>query len=167
MDSPEMRAGDSDRRQALDRLGTYFADGFLTVDEFDERSEAAVVAVTRGELDKLFDDLPRQTARPAASEVDAQAELDAVARKSKLVQRADIAIGTVAMIAFFLGLFVFNWSYFWVVFPIAGLACWAAREVVGLSDEEEDLATEINEKEAEERKQRLRLAAERRRELGQ
>lgn len=168
---PEPRAGDSDRSAALDRLGNYFADGFLTVDEFDERSGKAAVAKTRSELEGLFADLPAQTQAPvpaerAGAEIDTEKELDDVLARNRKVQAADGVIWAAAMILFFLGLFVFNWPFFWVVFPVAGLASWGARGIFQISDEDEELATELEEKEQEERAARLRKAAERRRELG-
>ncbi|AIT59948.1 DUF1707 SHOCT-like domain-containing protein [Corynebacterium doosanense] len=174
-DDSTYRAGDADRSEALDRLGTYFADGFLTVHEFDERSGRAAGAQTHGELASLFDDLPglsaSNRAEPPAhrmgSEVAAQEELDDVLARNRKVQAVDAVIWSVTMIAFFLGLFVFHWNFFWVVFPVAALASWGARAVFQLSDEEEELAEELTQKEKEERAERLRLAAEKRRELGQ
>lgn len=172
---PEYRAGDTDRSGALDRLGNYFADGFLTIDEFDERSGQAAVAKTRGELDALFSDLPdappeshpNAPATRGSSEMASQQELDDVLARNRKVQVADGVIWAAAMIIFFLGLFIFNWSYFWVVFPVAGVASWGTRAAFRISDEDEELATELEQKEQEERAQRLRKAAERRRELGQ
>lgn len=169
---PEHRAGDAERSGALDRLGTYFADGYLTVEEFDDRSGRAAVARTRGELAELFQDLPAAPATnvPAEqfnSEVASQKELDDVLSRNRKVQAMDGVIWAAAMILFFLGLFVFNWPFFWVVFPVAGLASWGARAVFRISDEDEELASELEEKEQEQRAERLRKAAERRRELGQ
>ena len=62
----EVRVGDAERSEALDRLGTLFADGYLDVGEFEERTGQAAVARTRGELSMLFDDLP---AAPAPLEL--------------------------------------------------------------------------------------------------
>ena len=53
----EIRVGDAERSDALDRLGTLFADCYLDVGEFEERTGQAAVARTRGELSMLFDDL--------------------------------------------------------------------------------------------------------------
>ena len=70
------------------------------------------------------------------------------------------------MILFFLGLFVFDWDYFWLVFPIAGIASWGVREAVKLSDDDEKLYEELKKKDDKDRAERLRLAAERRRSWG-
>ncbi|MDN6460897.1 MAG: DUF1707 domain-containing protein, partial [Corynebacterium flavescens] len=96
----------------------------------------------------------------------AQEELDEVLTRGKKVQRFDGLIFAVAMILFFLGLFVFDWDYFWIVFPLAGVAAWGVRSVANFSDEDEEIFDELNESEEEERAERLRRAAERRRELG-
>ena len=56
----EIRVGDAERSKALDQLGTLFADGHLDVGEFEERTDQAVVARTRGELSMLFDALPAE-----------------------------------------------------------------------------------------------------------
>ena len=76
----DVRVGDSERSAALDRLGTLFADGYLDVSEFEERTGQAAVARTRGELATLFDDLPDQPATPAkpsASEIELEQKLAA------------------------------------------------------------------------------------------
>jgi|1186.fasta_scaffold668918_2 hypothetical protein len=54
-----LRASDADRERAADSLRRHHADGRLTTDEFEERLERAYAAVTLGELDQLFGDLPR------------------------------------------------------------------------------------------------------------
>jgi len=53
-----VRVGDADRHQAISDLGAHFADGRLSVTEYDERCHAASTAANRAELDKLFIDLP-------------------------------------------------------------------------------------------------------------
>ena len=69
----EIRVSDAERSEALDRLGTLFADGYLDVGEFEERTGQAAVARTRGELSMLFDDLP---AEPASLEKRTPSELE-------------------------------------------------------------------------------------------
>ncbi|KAA0022647.1 DUF1707 SHOCT-like domain-containing protein [Antrihabitans cavernicola] len=60
---PEIRIGTLDREQALHLLGEHFSAGRLSVAEFDERSGQITTAATRGELDRVFDDLPASTAQ--------------------------------------------------------------------------------------------------------
>jgi hypothetical protein len=61
-----LRISDDDREAAVRALGEQYAEGRLTKDEFDERSDAAWTARTRSDLGPLFEDLPvRSPARPA------------------------------------------------------------------------------------------------------
>ncbi|GEB98461.1 MULTISPECIES: DUF1707 SHOCT-like domain-containing protein [Corynebacterium] len=178
-DSENIRVGDSERSRALDELSTHFANGLIDINEFEERTGKAAIAKTRGDIRKLFLDLPRldgtdpvagephpNAPAPIRAETRAQEELDEVLTRGKKVQRFDGLIFAVAMILFFLGLFVFDWDYFWIVFPLAGVAAWGVRSVANFSDEDEEIFDELNESEEKERAERLRRAAERRRELG-
>jgi hypothetical protein len=70
------RVGDADRNRTADLLKEAHADGYLTLEEVDQRLTAALAARTRGELDELVADLPpewrarqergRRPARPPA-----------------------------------------------------------------------------------------------------
>jgi hypothetical protein len=64
MDRPDLRASDTDRDDVVTLLRRHAEAGRLTIDELDERSSAALSAVTMGELGRLLEDLPRE--RPAA-----------------------------------------------------------------------------------------------------
>ncbi len=57
--APHLRVSDADRHDVAERLSRHFADGRLDQAEFDARLGRATGAVTRGDLDGLFDDLPR------------------------------------------------------------------------------------------------------------
>ena len=54
----EMRASDADRDRVMDVLRDAAAEGRLTVDELEERLEAALTARTFGDLAALTEDLP-------------------------------------------------------------------------------------------------------------
>ena len=56
---PRMRAGDKDRQRVVEQLGKHFAEGRLTVEEFDERAVRAHASVYLDELPGLTADLPR------------------------------------------------------------------------------------------------------------
>lgn len=56
---PQMRVGDAEREQTVAALQQYVSDGYLTLDEFSERSAAAYRATTHGELGILTQDLAR------------------------------------------------------------------------------------------------------------
>jgi len=67
MPEPALRASDDDRDTVLQALERHLAAGRLTLDEFDQRSTAALGAVTLDELAPLTSDLPpllREPARP-------------------------------------------------------------------------------------------------------
>ncbi len=68
MDS--LRISDADRAAAVDLLSEQYAEGRLTRDELDERSDAVWSAKTRGDLAPVFVDLPvRSPAQPAPEAV--------------------------------------------------------------------------------------------------
>ena len=54
-----LRASDAERERAAEVLRRHHADGRLTTDELEERTERAYAATNRGDLDELFADLPR------------------------------------------------------------------------------------------------------------
>jgi len=54
-----LRASDAERERAAENLRRHHADGRLTTDELEERTERAYAATTLGDLDQLFGDLPR------------------------------------------------------------------------------------------------------------
>ncbi len=180
-DASQMRVGDSERSEALDRLGEHFANGYLDVNEFEERTGQAAVARTQADLSGLFGDLPgvdtQQAPVPArreqssalhqsAAEGDAQRELSEMLGQKKKLDRALGMLWAFTLVLFFLGLFVFDWEFFWVVFPVAGFASWGLYEFYGISDEEDEMLEEMAEEEKSERAERLRIAYERRKELG-
>ncbi|MGY1712659.1 DUF1707 domain-containing protein [Geodermatophilus sp. SYSU D00758] len=54
-----VRASDAEREETVRQLQRGLTQGRLTVDEFDERVQAAYAARTRGDLARLTADLPR------------------------------------------------------------------------------------------------------------
>lgn len=161
----EIRVGDAERSDALDRLGTLFADGYLDVGEFEERTGQAAVARTRGELSMLFDDLP---AEPVALEkrTPSEVELD---EKLAAKRKMDTAIYTTLIggLAVYLVLQIgLDLDFAWVVWPMMGALAVAWYAVFDISDEEDKILEELLEKERSDRAERLKLAAERRKELG-
>jgi hypothetical protein len=54
-----LRASDAERERAAESLREHHAEGRLTTDELEERTERAYAAKTLGDLDQLFGDLPR------------------------------------------------------------------------------------------------------------
>ena len=56
---PGIRASDEDRGRTAAALGEHYAEGRLTLEEFQERLDKGYAAKTLGELDRLMADLPR------------------------------------------------------------------------------------------------------------
>jgi len=55
---PELRIGDAEREATAESLREHYAQGRLTLDEFNERLSASLSAVTQRDLDELTADLP-------------------------------------------------------------------------------------------------------------
>jgi hypothetical protein len=53
-----LRVGDSERELVAAELREHYAQGRLTLEEFQRRLDAAMAAQTRGDLDQLISDLP-------------------------------------------------------------------------------------------------------------
>jgi hypothetical protein len=54
----DLRVGDSEREAVAAELREHYAQGRLTLEEFERRLDAALAAKTRGDLDRLIADLP-------------------------------------------------------------------------------------------------------------
>lgn len=52
------RLSDLERREAMDALGTHYAAGRLTIDEYEERVQITAEARMRSDLNVVFEDLP-------------------------------------------------------------------------------------------------------------
>lgn len=122
MSEHEMRVGDSERDETASQLSEHFAAGRLDHSEFAERTEQALSARTRGELDLVLNDLPALpvTAKPSTS-TPATTEVS----PSQLSERAEWRRSTLSTWAVFAVFFVILWAvtgggYFWPVFPILG-----------------------------------------------
>jgi hypothetical protein len=66
---PDLRVGDDDREAAAAALREHYAQGRLTLEEFNQRIEAAFAATTRSQLSALTRDLPPVVAAPARAPV--------------------------------------------------------------------------------------------------
>jgi hypothetical protein len=87
----QLRASDADRDVAHGALGRAYAEGRLTREEFDQRSEAVLGSRTLGELPVLLSDLvptegPRQLEQPAREVTSIQEQ--AVSRYRRNVREA-------------------------------------------------------------------------------
>ena len=62
---PDLRIGDAERDVTTRQLRECFAQGRLTIDEFNDRLGQALAATTQAELDRLTRDLPPAMPSPA------------------------------------------------------------------------------------------------------
>jgi hypothetical protein len=63
--SDSLRVGDAEREAVAAELREHYAQGRLSMEDFNQRLDAAYAATTRGDLDKLISDLPH--AKPAGT----------------------------------------------------------------------------------------------------
>jgi hypothetical protein len=122
-DLPDIRIGTAEREQALDLLSEHFAAGRLTVVEFDERSATVAGATTRGELDRVFADLPipavaaPATARPTSTKPEGDHNWRRIVMS---------VIPLVALVLFFVVPVDNSWLFFLMI-PAAGAILFGTR----------------------------------------
>ena len=63
---PDLRIGDADREAAAATLREHYAQGRLTLEEFNQRLDAAFAATTQSQLRHITRDLPHVPAAPTA-----------------------------------------------------------------------------------------------------
>lgn len=113
-DSPDIRIGTAERETAMRQLSDHFAAGRLSVAEFDERSAVVAAAVTRGDLVRVFADLPdaaappRQPGRPPRQQPARRAE----------VRGAVMGLSVIAALVLF---FVFHTWLCFLLIPVAAI----------------------------------------------
>ena len=111
-DVPDIRIGTAEREQALEALTQHFSDGRLTVSEFDERSGQITAATTRGQLDKVFEDLPSLTPpAPAKPSRESRRHEDEKSWRNTVMA----VIPLVAIVLFFVVPFEARWLFFMLI----------------------------------------------------
>ena len=88
-------------------------------------------------------------------------ELERKLSAKKKMDAAMTATGVLGFITFFVDL-----DYAWVVWPVMGALMIAWYAIFDISEEEDEVLEELLEKDKKERAERLKLAYERRKELG-
>ncbi|MDV8020515.1 DUF1707 domain-containing protein [Rhodococcus sp. IEGM 1330] len=114
---PEIRIGTADREKALEALGLHFSEGRLTVPEFDERSATVASATTRGEIDKVFVDLPTASTSHTPAQLGTSPAEGGVGIDWRAVVMPLVVFGSLAL--FFLTDFDQKWLFFLLI-PLAG-----------------------------------------------
>jgi hypothetical protein len=123
MSDPEMRVGNGEREAAQRLLEHHFQAGRLDPHEYEDRRGRAGDAVTRGELDALFTDLPGTTSDDGSLPVQGTStdiESSAPAEKSPASARRGAATGIVAIAAVALFFITGRWQWFLLV-PVVAL----------------------------------------------
>ncbi|MGD7001892.1 DUF1707 domain-containing protein [Corynebacterium halotolerans] len=180
------RLSDNDRLHALQVLGTHYADGRLDNVEFDERTRTVADARVLGEIRPAFADLPGELPfqqgdaesggqlvpvsigtplSPISPEDRELAEMQDLKSRGKKVESLDGAVLGVTLVAFLILQFVIGVGWAWVVWPSLALTLAIPRLIYRYNDADEKTYEELKEAENEARKQRIRRAAERMREL--
>ncbi|GAA1054616.1 DUF1707 SHOCT-like domain-containing protein [Dietzia natronolimnaea] len=188
-DPDDLLLSDSERLHALTALGDHYAAGRLDDPEFHSRSGDIAAARTLGQLRGSFSDLPGgmpltsvdgmivQSATAAGGELvrtsssssaasDPDRELQDLRKRGKTVETLDGLVLGATLVAFLVLQFVVGWDYAWIVWPSLVLTLGVPRAILQFSDSDEELYEELKESDDEARKERLRAATERIRELG-
>lgn len=119
-----IRVSDTEREDALGKLGQHMSEGRLDLDEYGERTAKVTAAKTRGELLDLFGDLPEprpafgRPAPPAATRAGgAPRPVPAGPRAVQVlagVAAVALVIGLVAWVKVFPLIFVLPFVFFFV-----------------------------------------------------
>ncbi|OBI85413.1 DUF1707 domain-containing protein [Mycobacterium sp. 1245805.9] len=109
------RAGDRDRQKTATKLGQALAQGYLQLDEYDRRLQAAFQTQTAGELKQLVADLPLDRIRRADS--GRRAARKAAARASVRIHLAAFLAMTTVVLTVWAAT---GMAYFWPIWPILG-----------------------------------------------
>ncbi|HKS49790.1 MAG TPA: DUF1707 domain-containing protein [Amycolatopsis sp.] len=126
-DSPDIRIGDTEREDAIGKLGEHMTAGRLGVDEYGERTARVAAAKTRRDLLALFTDLPEPHpafgtvgAPPPAKPAPRQARQPARPGEKSLAQRiggAMVPLSALLAVVLFFGVF-----HVWYVFLLPAAA---------------------------------------------
>ena len=113
------RAGDRERERTADQLGQALTQGYLEMDEYESRLQAAFAAHTAADLHQLVADLP--LARLRRDDPRRQAARRAAAWRGVQIHLAGYLAMVVIVLTVWLvvGLSADAW-YFWPIWPILG-----------------------------------------------
>ena len=115
------RAGDRDRQKTAARLAQALAQGYLQMDEYDQRVQAVFQTHTTGELKELLADLPLDRIRRADPR--RRAARIAAARKGVRIHLAAFLAMTAVVLTVWAAVAATTGaSYFWPIWPILGAA---------------------------------------------
>jgi hypothetical protein len=118
---PGDRVGDTDRQKTAGRLGQALAQGYLEMDEYEQRVQAVFQTHTTGELKGLLADLPLDRIRRADPR--RRAARMAAARRGVRIHLAAFVAMTIVVLAVWAAIAATTGAaYFWPIWPILGAA---------------------------------------------
>ena len=113
------RAGDRDRQKAAAHLGQALAQGYLELDEYEQRVQTAFQTHTTAELKELLADLPLDRIRRADPRRRA-ARAAAARRGVRIHLAAYLAMTAVVLTVWAAVAATTGAGYFWPIWPILG-----------------------------------------------
>jgi hypothetical protein len=117
---PEVRIGDREREKVIARLGQAFAQGYLSISEYEARIDQALEARTTGPLGQVLGDLP--VGRIVRADPRRRAARAAAARRGVRIHVLAYLVASPLMIGIWLAVAVTEGAwYFWPVWPILGM----------------------------------------------
>lgn len=122
---PGLRASDADRERIANDLREHYADGRLTMEEFDERIDAVYKAKTFGELAPLTADLPAPPPDPAVQKAEARRRRIAALRA---VWGSWLTVSIICTMIWLISVLSGHPSTFW---PIWVIGPWGAMILLG------------------------------------
>ena len=115
------RAGDRDREKTAARLGQALAQGYLEMDEYEQRVQAVFQTHTTGQLRQLLADLPLDRIRRADPRRRA-ARMAAARRGVRIHFGAFVTMTIVVLTVWAAVAATTSAAYFWPIWPILGAA---------------------------------------------
>ena len=112
-------AGDRDRQKAADLLGQALAQGYLQIDEYDQRLQQVFQTHTAEELQELLIGLPLDTIRRHDPRRHA-ARLAAARRGVRMHLAAYLAMVVIVLTVWAAVAATTDATYFWPIWPILG-----------------------------------------------
>ena len=117
---PSVRIGDREREEVIARLGQAFAQGYLSLPDYESRLDQAIQATTRGAVGQVLGDLP--VGRIVRNDPRRRAAKIAAARRSVRLHLAAYLAASLLMIGIWLSVAVTAGAwYFWPIWPILGM----------------------------------------------
>lgn len=99
--NPDLRLSDAERNDAMSALGRAFAEGRLSIDQYDERCQEVTRAEFRRDIDPLFHDLPQFQGQPSGdvSKLYSAQEIEAAYREGRKIRFGLLGLTTVGAAA--------------------------------------------------------------------